>query len=90
MPTRLPTGERVAKLMQQDNREERKVLYRRADRRDVSMFRGELIGGDQEPGEVQINLDPDKLKQPKGPALHVRASSLDESYAHLYMGPRPA
>ena len=68
LPAHLPASQRMAKLMQQHDHEQREVLQHRPDHRRI-LARAEVdaIHRDQEPGPVQIHIDARKAEQAEGP-----------------------
>ena len=64
MPARLPAGERVAEFVHKnDARRARGIRRPRRSASDTPFGRVNLINRDDEPGEMQIDLDPRELEK---------------------------
>jgi len=61
----------MPELVKKNDPKEGQVFQRRPDRALVNIYPlGKLIRSDNEPGKMQVNLDPSEFEKPNG-ALHL-------------------
>ena len=60
----MPAGERVPELVEQDDTEKRQVFVASPNLRAVNAGAlGQFVGKEEEPGEMQVNLDAAKFEK---------------------------